>query len=264
MGQSVLTTVLTHSELTHSETPPSPNVVSNIRYQPVNGDIPRKQSALNDSFFNPPSRGAPDRTADGGSRGPCPKYEENPLTLLIPNNDSDDNTVTIAASTVSEYPVFLWYIPQFSQLTNLGFSLIEADTGEEVYKTIIPVPNQAGIMRWQLPESQAPLKPGKWYEWYLSVSSSENEEKIFTSACFASAYIGRMPLNSTQQQELSDAATNLENIWNFYVKEIIWYDALATLDRMRRQHPEDGTVKRKWLAILGLIGLSQLSEHPPI
>jgi hypothetical protein len=260
LGQSESTT-----SLTHSETPPSPNVVSNIISQLVNRDIASEQTDLNnDSFFNPPNQGAPDRTADGGSRGPCPNYQDNPLTLLIPNNNSDDNPVTIAASTVSEYPVFLWYIPQFSQMKNLGFTLIEADTGEVVYETMIPVPEQAGIMRFQLPESQAPLKSGKWYQWYLSVSNSEAIEGGVNSACFASAYIGRRPLNSTQQQELINAATNLEKIWNFHVKEIIWYDALATLDQMRREHPEAEKLNRKWQALLGLIGLSQLSEQPPI
>ncbi|MBD2545873.1 MULTISPECIES: DUF928 domain-containing protein [Planktothricoides] len=53
-------------------------------------------------------------------------------------------------------------------------------------------------------------------------------------------------------------------MWNFYTKEIIWYDALATLDQMRRQHPEDERVERRWQSFLGLIGLGKLSAYPPI
>jgi len=226
---------------------------------------PAPARSQDNSFFDPPSRGAPKRTATAGSRGSCPVYgEQQPVTILVPGNDPKDKTVTIAASTVAEYPTFLWYIPQFSGLNQLGFTLLDDHTGEMIYQTILPLPDRAGVMTLKLPESQPPLKVGRWYHWVLSVSQSEDPQTVFSSPCFAEAYIGRRPLNSAQQQELNESAINLTDIWNFYAQEIIWYDALATLDQLRRQNPTDSSINRKWQATLGLVGLADLSEYPPV
>ncbi|KOR36291.1 MULTISPECIES: DUF928 domain-containing protein [Planktothricoides] len=227
--------------------------------------VPESPNPSNDTFFNPPNKGAPKRTADAGARGPCLVYgQAQPVTLLIPNYQSNDPTVTIAASTVSDYPTLLWYVPQVPGLKYVGLTLIEEQTEEIIYQTTVPVPPESGIMRFKLPSSEPPLKVGHWYEWFLSVSSSENSEAIFNSACYANAYIGRLPLNSRQQEELSNAANNPQALWNFYTKEVIWYDALATLDQMRRQNLENEKINQTWQALLAFSGLADLSAYPPV
>jgi hypothetical protein len=227
--------------------------------------VPEIPNPSNDTFFNPPNRGSPKRTADAGARGPCPVYgQAQPVTLLIPNYQSNDPTVTISASTVSDYPTLLWYVPQVPGLKYVGLTVIEEHTEEIIYQTTVPVPPEAGIMSFKLPSSEPPLKVGHWYEWVLSVSGSENSETILNSACYANAYIGRLPLNSRQQEELSNAANNLQALWNFYAKEVIWYDALATLDQMRRQNLENEKINQTWQALLAFTGLAELSAYPPV
>ncbi len=248
-----------------SENHTSNNSVSNRSNSRQTNSPTESTNQSNDSFFNPPRKGAPKRTADAGARGPCPVYgAAQPVTLLIPNYRSSDRTITIAASTVSDYPTLLWYVPSVVGLNYLGLTLIEEETAQIIYQTTIPVAQKPGIMRWELPSSEPPLKVGQWYEWVLSVSSSENAETILNSACYANGYIGRRPLNISQQEELDNAGSDLGKLWDFYAKEVIWYDGLATLDRMRRENLANENINQKWQALLELSGLAELSGYPPV
>lgn len=234
---------------------------------------PTKIEPNNPGFFNPPPLGAPRRTADAGARGECPTPRDNNdrLTLLIPEN----NLVSISSTTINEYPTILWYLPEYSLPKNAKFKglvlRLANSADREINSTILnPLSTQPGIGRFQLSESHfSGLKTGEWYKLDLFMFSADNfldEDNIKknTENCdYVQGYIGRRPLNSNEQAELN-AATNPEELWNFYTKEIIWYDALATLDLMRRQHPDDEMIQRKWSAFLGLIGLGELSAYPPI
>ena len=216
----------------------------------------------NDLFFNPPPLGSPKRTADAGARDDCPKFiPTRPktlqhATLLIP-----DDRLNHAATTVSGYPTFVWYLAKYSNLKSVTFYLSNQGETTIIFHETKPVSTETpGIMRFQLPDNEPPLEVGKWYSWKLLISKTE-EAPDSESECIAYGYIGRRPLHSTEQAELN-AASNPEEMWNFYVKELIWYDALATLDRMRRDHPEDESIQRRWEAFLGFIGLGDLSEYP--
>jgi hypothetical protein len=234
---------------------------------------PTKIEPTNPVLFNPPPLGAPRRTADAGARGECPIPRDNNdrLTLLIPEN----NLVNISSTTINEYPTILWYLPEYSlpkDAKNHGLVLRLANSADrEINSTILnSLSSQPGIGRFTLSESQfSGLKTGEWYKLDLFMFSADNlldEDNIKTNTenCdYVQAYIGRRPLNSHEQAELN-AATNPEELWNFYAQEVIWYDALATLDLMRREHPEDEMIQRRWSALLGLIGLGELSAYPPI
>ncbi len=235
---------------------------------PENKQANQQTTQDDNSFFNPPPLGSPQRTTNGGARGECPAYSDRNqrLTILIP----DDDQMTVASSTISEYPTFLLYLPKYSGIKGLVLRLLD-DKEEEVFTQIIPVSSQSGIIRITLPESKFKgLKSGKWYIWHLFISDSDNMEdldqiKKNTGQCdWVEGFIGRLPLNSTQQAELDAANDNPEERWHFYAQEVIWYDALATLDQMRRENPEDQRIQRRWEAFLGLIGLGELSEYPPI
>lgn len=290
------TTAQSPSDHTQATEPTTSNGSSSLNLQNSRNSHTNNESnqpsieEANESFFNPPNLGAPVRTAEGGARSDCPALadSQNPqhLTILIQGKDAAweaNETLSIAANTVSAFPTFLWYIPKYkndnSSNVFLSFYLyveldrerdgrqmepeIERERANPVVEKLISLPKEVtGIVRFQIPETETPLDVGKWYSWKVFISKDE-EAPHLSSPCVASGYIGRRPLTSDRQAEL-DAARNLEEFWNFYSKEIIWYDALATLDRMRRENPDNQSIQRRWEAYLGLIGLGHLSEYPPV
>jgi hypothetical protein len=273
------------TEQTTSNDSPSLNLPNDRNSNTNNESNQPRIQETNESFFNPPNLGAPIRTAEGGARGSCPARvdsQDQHFTVLIQGKDSvleKDKPVSLASNTVSDFPTFLWYIPKYKNEHNqkifLTFHLylenydrqldyeLDRDTTSPIVDKLISVPKEStGIGRFQIPASEIPLEVGKWYSWKVFLSN-DAETPDESSQCMAGGYIGRRPLNSDQQAEL-DAASNLADLWNFYSKEIIWFDAIATLDQMRRNNPEDETIQRRWEAYLGLIGLGHLSQYPPV
>lgn len=273
------------NEQTTQNDSPILNLPNSLNTNTSNESNQQSIEQANDSFFNPPNLGAPVRTAEGGARSDCPApvaHQEKRLTVLIQGKNSvfeEDEPVTLASNTVSNFPTFLWYIPQYKNERNQNIFLtfylyaekadrqldneINREKSNPILAKLISFPKEfTGIVRFQIPESEIPLEVGKWYSWKVFISK-DAEAPDLSSQCVVAGYIGRRPLNSNQQAEL-DAASNLEDLWNFYSKEIIWFDALATLDQMRRDNPDDETIQRRWEAYLGLIGLGELSAYPPV
>jgi hypothetical protein len=203
--------------------------------------------------FSPPNRGKPERTAEGGSRG-CKEDILLAVSPLIPNDRG--------GMTISEYPTFLWYLNSETQakVKELNFGLVSHDQDAEIYiAEKLPV-NQSGIVSVQIPTSQPPLENGKWYNWFLQVQLEKDGTDL--SNCYVSAWIKLQVLTPEQQQEL-DSLTTAEERLNFYQQNEIWYDALATLDELRRENPDDPTLNEQWRQTLESIELAELADQPP-
>jgi hypothetical protein len=218
----------------------------------LNSQVASEQSQ-SQAEFEPPNQGAPRRTADGGARG-CQEDTLLAVTPLIPNDHG--------ATTISEYPTFLWYLNAQTQTQVKALNLVLiSHNGQEIYSaTDLPV-NESGIISVQVPRDQIPLEKDTWYEWFLQVQLKKDRESNITE-CYVSAWIKRQSLTPEQQQEL-DSLTTAEERLHFYQQHDILYDILATLDELRRENPNDETLHEQWRQALDSIQLSHFADQPP-
>jgi Domain of Unknown Function (DUF928) len=104
------------------------------------------------------------------------------------------------------------------------------------------------------------LEPGKWYNIFIGAYNQENPN-IYEPCNSLSAWVKRQVLTPEQQQELSRLTTP-EQQWNFYIQHEIWYDALAILEELRLQNPENPTLNQRWNQMLESIELGELANQP--
>lgn len=218
---------------------------ANARSLASNQNTPIKLSEV----FQPPDRGAPARTADGGARG-CGEYKqgEKPLTALIPRKH--------LALTVAEHPTFFWYIPQ-SEAKALEFTLRDENDETVIYRTTLPVPTKAGIISLTLPSDSAPaLEVGKMYHWYLAMICNPEDRSGDT---VVDGWIERISLSEKLAEEIKNASPN--TLPSIYAKAGIWHEALATLAKLRRNNPNDTNVASRWQEFLKSVDLGEFATE---
>lgn len=202
--------------------------------------------------FQPPNRGAPPSTAEGGSRG-CSalKPGEKPLTALTPANHM--------ALTVSEHPTFFWYVPE-SGASNLEFTLLDENDQEVLYKTTVNVSKTPGIVSISLPKSTAkPLEVGKQYHWYLTSICDASDR---TGDVFIDGWVERIEPTADLKAALESATP--DTLPAVYARAGIWHEAIASLAALREQNPSDTTILARWEELLDSAKLNQFSEYPLI
>lgn len=199
--------------------------------------------------FDPPDRGAPPRTAEGGTRGcEIAKEGQKDLTALTP--------FPYLALTVEEYPTLFWYVPK-SEAVELEFTLLD-ENEQEIYKTTFATPTQAGIVSLSLPEGElAPLKAGKMYHWYLAMVCDAQDR---TGDRWVAGSIERYEPSQSLSEELAEASQMA--VPSIYAREGIWQDALSTLAELRRDNPNDLTLLSRWEELLNSVQLGQFAEEP--
>ncbi|MBD2043635.1 DUF928 domain-containing protein [Microcoleus sp. FACHB-672] len=212
-----------------------------------NLSLPQKVSEA----FQPPDRGAPPSTADGGARGSCGLYKpgEKVLTALTPMNS--------LALTVSDFPTFLWYVPKSSANT-LEFTLRDETDQEVIYKTQLAMPSQAGIVSFSLPAGALPpLEVGKMYHWYLAIVCDPDDRSGDT---VADGWIERTKVSPTVANKLKNAPIN--ELPSIYAREGIWHEAVASLAQLRRNNPQDLTLISRWEQLLNSVQLGSFAQEP--
>jgi hypothetical protein len=201
--------------------------------------------------FNPPDRGAPERTAEGGTRG-CGTYRrgQKPLTALTPRN--------AMPLTLAENPTFYWYVPSSGPQT-LEFELVEGDNEENVvYQSKIQI-LQGGIISHSLPLNESTiLDPGKSYHWYLKMVCDASDR---TGDIVVDGWIERIEADESIALELKKAET-LSNRAAIYAREGIWHDALSTLAQLRQDNPEDTVLFARWQQFLSSVELGEFAPEP--
>lgn len=203
--------------------------------------------------FQPPDRGAPPRTADGGSRG-CGlvKPGQKGLTALTPGK--------FLPLTVSEHPTFFWYVPS-SSAERLEFTLMDETDTQVIYTTTIPLPSKPGIVGFTLPKANAPaLKIGKMYHWYLAMVCNSNDR---TGDTVVDGWIERTSQSASLEQQLKQAKSLSEQA-EVYAKAGIWHEAVATLASLRRDQPENQTFLTSWKQLLNSVELQQFAQEPVV
>lgn len=207
--------------------------------------------AENRSTYNPPRgnvRRQP-RTA-GGSRG-CSQLLNNTVTLLVPQ----DHTAT----TVSEYPIFFWYLSQKLSLP-LRFTLLEPGKQPLFTEELSPEP---GIVALKLPENSPPLEVGKTYRWTVTVICNPKRP---SRNLFAQAWIERVPSPVSQKfaENISADIDGASFCSIDYAKAGIWYDALACNQTMIVNNQNyQNTDPQKFWSLLEQINLPNIARQKP-
>lgn len=200
--------------------------------------------------FNPPDRGAPPRTTEGGTRG-CGNYQpgQKPLAALTPAN--------AMPLTVAEHPTWYWYVPE-SVGQNLEFKLLDENDREVLYSTTLQAPMQGGIISHRLPaEANVSLATGKTYHWYLVAVCDPRDR---TGDIAIDGWIERVEPTARVQQQLKDAGD--ADRAAIYARSGIWHDALDLFAELRRENPQDPLVSRQWEQLLDSVELGEFAPEP--
>jgi hypothetical protein len=230
---------------------PGLNLQAKAQTEPDSLTATSASSWLVSQSFNPPDRGAPERTAEGGTRG-CGTYQpgQKPLTALTPGD--------AMPLTLAEHPTLYWYVPTSGPQT-LEFELVEGENEENVvYQAKIQIP-QGGIISHSLPVNDTTtLDPGKSYHWYLKMVCDASDR---TGDIVVDGWIERVEPDESIAQELLNATTPSNRV-SIYAREGIWHDALSILAQMRRDYPGDSVLFARWQQFLDSVQLGDFATEP--
>jgi hypothetical protein len=200
--------------------------------------------------FKPPKRGAPTTTIGGASRGGACLKDNKELKALIPSNR--------LGLTIAQNPSFFVYVPE-STIKTAQLTILSNGDKTVFYETTLTLPDQPGIISFNLPVNAPPLEVGKTYHWYFSLvcdpqDSSNNPREH--------GWIERVAPESTLSEALAKADLGKQSY--LYAEAGIWHEALKTLVDLRRNQPNDLRVKMGWRQLLKSVGLNNLASEPII
>ena len=201
--------------------------------------------------FNPPSRGAPPQTTEGGSRGCNYEQGEKSLMALAPTGS--------LALTVQKHPTFFWHIPESYAGQTLEFALMDAKDEQELYREYFSVPQAPGIASLKLPDTVEPLKEDKMYHWYLVVVCDPADR---TGDIVIDGWIERVQPDRSLVANIEKASEQERP--SIYGKAGIWQETIASLAKLRLENPSDSNVIARWEDLLSSVELGELAPYPLI
>jgi tetratricopeptide (TPR) repeat protein len=171
------------------------------------------------------------------------------LTALTPEFDTQ--------KTTKANPSFFFYLPQTS--APVMELVLQDDQEEVIYKKILPVPRQSGIVSLSLPvDANVPkLKVGKSYRWYFSLICDRKER---SSDYVVYGSIERIAPDQTLQTQLEKAKP--EEQAAIYALSGIWENTLTILTQLRQSSPKDLAIKNDWEDLLRSGGLEAIVQEP--
>ncbi|HEY9627093.1 MAG TPA: DUF928 domain-containing protein [Coleofasciculaceae cyanobacterium] len=202
----------------------------------------------------PPSR------ISGGSRGPC----LNQLIAIVPGTGAVDPAATCStesrsalALTLSEFPSFWVYVPQFSQDRSLESAqptaelVILDDRQQPIQTERITLPAESGIISVTLRRSLPVNQPYRWiFSVWINPQSPSQNPKV-------EGLIQRIQPDATLRHQLTEA-TEADRL-ALYVEHNLWHDRLTALAAIAAtpQAPESG-----WSNLLDSVGLGAIADEP--
>jgi hypothetical protein len=198
----------------------------------------------------PPSRGVPgNRTVSASMSGSCDLN----LIALAPQFSSTSSSQTAEKSvwgqTIAQHPTFWFFVPATSPSTQLEFSL-QNEREEDIYRTSVPTPPQAGTIGVRIPTSQQPLQPNLNYRWTLKARvpcGTSTPNRVYVDG-----WVIRVNLPGVSPQNNSDS----------YAQKGLWYDAVTSLAQQRLQKPNDLQIEQDWSDLLESGNLQSIAKQP--
>jgi Domain of Unknown Function (DUF928) len=139
--------------------------------------------------------------------------------------------------TIAQHPTFWFFVPATSPSTQLEFSL-QNEREEDIYRTTVPTPSQAGTIGIKIPTSQQPLQPDRNYRWTLKARvpcGTSTPNRVYVDG-----WVTRVNLPGVSPQSNSDS----------YAQNGLWYDAVTSLAQQRLQKPNDLQIGQDWSDLL--------------
>lgn len=186
-----------------------------------------------------------------GPRGPCASVPLGRITALVPSSAE--------GLTTEAFPTFWFYVPytRTSGIEEAKFVLLDEDLRIVVQPTDVTLPDTAGVISFQLPNTVAPLEVGKSYNWYFSVIC--DAEKPSRNPV-VSGWVERVAPSVELTNQLRVTPTGREYL--AYGENGIWFDALTQLAQQRCRIPQNSTLEADWRTLLQDIGLENLTSQP--
>ena len=190
---------------------------------------------------------APTATRGGGN---C-SNRENPLTAIAPSGT--------LITTTADYPALLFYIPE-TTAKRAEFVMVDGE-GNFVYNTKVTLPSQPGIMRLNLsPEAASPVtETGNPYRWELALICDEFDR---SGDDLLGGELRRVEVSSDIENKLELAESG--DRFSVFQEAGLEADAIAALDELRRENPQDVEIQALWEKWLRENGLEQLVEMPSL
>jgi hypothetical protein len=174
------------------------------------------------------------------------------LTALIPESN--------VAITVAKHPTFFFYIPDANLALVKHVELVISDQNRQVvYQKTVKLKSRDTIVSVALSDSPSlpPLDVGKSYNWSFSVAFDEIDR---SDESYVTGWIKRISLDSKLQHKLNTALPQQKPA--IYATNGLWYDALASLAKLRCSYPDHANFSSDWESLLQQVGLPEIAKKP--
>jgi len=184
------------------------------------------------------------------------KNHQSELTALTAMSDTDNSQLT-----TSDHPTFFFYIPKTAEpIQSLEF-VLNNEANKPLYTKNFKTPPQGGIFSIKVPD-HSPLKLDQKYNWILSANCSNSGKKPDLSLTGVIQVVKDDNLSDAIQQ----TSDPIEQVM-LYAASGIWENAITTLADLRRQKPNDHTVKDYWEQLLTSVKHlkeANIAQEPPL
>ncbi len=199
-------------------------------------------------FFAPKGAAAPRVTEGGASRGRCLQdvgQDSQAIRLLTPAGNS--------GLTAASHPVFMAYVEQMAA-HQIFFSIKNPDESY-FYEMTMLLPQQSGIIKFQLPENAPGLTEGEEYLWSVALVCGN---KLGPDSPWASGWIKRVAHSAPAS---TPGVSSLAEQASLYGKQGLWYDTARALADWRNQDAQPAATQA-WRELLSSVGLTDLQDVP--
>lgn len=218
---------------------------------------------------------APGQRVGGASRGRCPVASKR-LTALVPiittTADKSQNPVlasvptgSVLGLTATNHPTFWFYFPYSLTSARPVEFILKDDKDNIIYQTELSESGTTpGVVGFKLPHTVPPLEVNKRYNWFFTIAcdskdsiSSDQEEP---NKIFVSGWVERVSLSPALQRQLEQARPQQQA--RLYANAGIWHEAVTALAELRRQNPNDATLRQEWANLLRSVNLEAIASEP--
>lgn len=196
-------------------------------------------------IYIPPSRGAARARVGAGTRGP--RRDLARLDVLAPDH---------AGLTLRAQPVLLWHLASDSS-TRVDLVLIDEESVPPLLELSLDPPISRGLHRLEIAQHDIELVPGITYQWFAALVPDPARR---SHDVIASGSIRRSERSADLDREL--ASSPREQRPALLARGGIWYDAIAELDALITERPQDPGFRAQRRALLGQIGVDLVIESP--
>lgn len=172
-----------------------------------------------------------------------------PLIALIPESN--------IGITINESPTFLIYLPDANLEDTQGELIIYDQEHQPIYEKTFNLNYPDSIISIDLSSDPnlPKLEVGKSYFWTFGIIFDPIDQSDST---YVSGWIGRVEPSSEIKHKLANSSPQEQP--NIYAAHGIWYEAVASLAKLRCSHPDDLTVTSNWESLLQQVGLSEIAK----